>query len=74
MGNRFHSISAGPDGIDKLLESIVETKMPEKQVAEMGIIIFSNMNFIKEQNQTQDFITVYDAITIKYEKAGQKTC
>jgi hypothetical protein len=48
--------------------------MPEKQVAEMGIIIFSNMNFIKEQNQdqTQDFITVYEAIKHKYENAGKK--
>jgi hypothetical protein len=62
------------DGIDKLVETIVETKMPEKQVAEMTIVIFSNMNFIKEQNQdqTQDFITVYEAIKRKYENAGQK--
>jgi hypothetical protein len=62
------------DGIDKLLETIVETKMPEKQVAEMTIVIFSNMNFIKEQNQdqTQDFITVYEGIKRKYENAGQK--
>ncbi len=71
------------DGIDKLLETIVETKMPEKQVAEMGIVIFSNMKFIKEQHQsqsqsqesnpkTQDFITVYEAIKRKYETAGQK--
>ena len=62
------------DGIDKLLDTIVDSKMPEKQVAEMGIIIFSNMNFIKEQNQdqTQDFITVYEAIKHKYENAGQK--
>lgn len=61
------------DGIDKLLETIVETKMPEKQVAEMGIVIFSNMKFIKEQNQlSTDFITVYEAIKRKYENAGQK--
>ena len=62
------------DGIDKLLETIIETKMPEKQVAEMTIIIFSNMKFIKEQNQvqTQDFITVYEAIKRKYETTGQK--
>ncbi len=60
------------DGIDKLLESIVDTKMPEKQVAEMGIIIFSNMKFMKQQNQPQDFITVYEAIKRKYENAGQK--
>uniref|UniRef100_A0A6C0CW15 DUF7788 domain-containing protein n=1 Tax=viral metagenome TaxID=1070528 RepID=A0A6C0CW15_9ZZZZ len=60
------------DGIDKLLETIVEIKMPEKQVAEMNIIIFSNMKFIKEQNQTQDFITVYEVIKRKYENAGQK--
>ena len=60
------------DGIDKLLETIVESKMPEKQVAEMGIIIFSNMKFIKEQSQVQDFITVYEAIKRKYENAGQK--
>jgi len=60
------------DGIDKLLETIVEIKMPEKQVAEMNIIIFSNMKFIKQQNQTQDFITVYEAIKHKYENAGQK--
>jgi hypothetical protein len=60
------------DGIDKLLETIVEIKMPEKQVAEMNIIIFSNMKFIKQQNQTQDFITVYEAIKRKYENAGQK--
>jgi len=60
------------DGIDKLLETIVESKMPEKQVAEMGIIIFSNMNFIKEKSQAQDFVTVYEAIKHKYENAGQK--
>jgi hypothetical protein len=60
------------DGIDKLLETIVETKMPDKQVAEMNIIIFSNMKFIKDQNQPQDFITVYEAIKRKYENAGQK--
>lgn len=61
------------DGIDKLLETIAETKMPEKQVAEMGIVIFSNMKFIKEQNQlSTDFITVYEAIKRKYENAGQK--
>jgi len=60
------------DGIDKLLETIVEIKMPEKQVAEMGIIIFSNMKFIKQQNPNQEFITVYEAIKRKYEKAGQK--
>jgi hypothetical protein len=62
------------DGIDKLLETIVETKMPEKQVAEMGIVIFSNMKFIKEQDQAQaqDFITVYETIKRKYENAGQK--
>jgi len=60
------------DGIDKLLETIVESKMPEKQVAEMGIIIFSNMKFIKEQCKDQDFITVYEAIKRKYENAGQK--
>jgi hypothetical protein len=60
------------DGIDKLLETIVETKMPEKHVAEMGIVIFSNMKFIKEKNQVEDFITVYEAIKRKYENAGQK--
>lgn len=60
------------DGIDKLLETIVEIKMPEKQVAEMTIVIFSNMKFIKEQNQVEDFITVYEAIKRKYETAGQK--
>jgi Domain of unknown function (DUF2828) len=69
------------DGIDKLLETIVETKMSEKQVAEMAIVIFSNMKFIKEKEQeqnqaqepqTQDFITVYEAIKRKYENAGQK--
>jgi hypothetical protein len=63
------------DGIDKLLETIVETKMPEKQVAELGIIIFSNMEFVKDKNekqQTSDFISVYDEIKRKYENAGQK--
>ena len=67
------------DGIDKLVETIVETKMPEKQVAEMTIVIFSNMKFVKEQtqiqqsqSQTQDFITVYEGIKRKYENAGQK--
>ena len=60
------------DGIDKLLETIIESKMPEKQVAEMGIVIFSNMKFIKEQSKAQDFITVYEAIKRKYENAGQK--
>jgi hypothetical protein len=60
------------DGIDKLVETIVEIKMPEKQVAEMTIVIFSNMNFIKPQNQVEDFITVYEAIKRKYETAGQK--
>jgi len=60
------------DGIDKLLDTIVESKMPEKKVAEMGIIIFSNMKFIKEQSQVQDFMTVYEAIKHKYENAGQK--
>uniref|UniRef100_A0A6C0BUV8 DUF7788 domain-containing protein n=1 Tax=viral metagenome TaxID=1070528 RepID=A0A6C0BUV8_9ZZZZ len=83
-GNNHKDISKNPmyldeysnlyDGIDKLLDTIVESKMPEKQVAEMGIIIFSNMNFIKPQNQDQDqdFITVYEAIKRKYENAGQK--
>ena len=63
------------DGIDKLLETIVESKMPEKQVAELGIIIFSNMEFVKDKNekqQTSDFISVYDEIKRKYENAGQK--
>jgi hypothetical protein len=74
------------DGIDKLLETIEDTKMPEKQVAEMTIVIFSNMKFIKPQNQdqtqdqdqdqtqtqTQDFITVYEAIKRKYENVGQR--
>jgi len=63
------------DGIDKLLDTIVDTKMPEKQVAELGIIIFSNMEFVKDKNekqQTFDFISVYDEIKRRYENAGQK--
>jgi hypothetical protein len=59
------------DGFDKLLEIIIDTKMCEKQVAELNIVIFSNMKFIK-QPESSGFITVYEAIKQKYDAAGLK--
>jgi IS605 OrfB family transposase len=58
------------NAFDKLLEVLVETKMPREQVEEMGVIIFSNMQV--NNNKDREFASLYEAIKTKYEEVGIK--
>ncbi len=58
------------NAFDMLLDVIVETKMPQEQVEEMSVIIFSNMQVTNNKNK--EFPSLYEAIKTKYEEAGIK--
>jgi hypothetical protein len=58
------------NAFDKLLEVLIETKMPREQVEEMSVIIFSNMQV--NNNKDREFASLYEAVKTKYEEAGIK--
>lgn len=60
------------DGLNTLLEVIHETKMSAKDVKDLNLIIFSDMQIIKEENM-DEFSTLYESIKKKYEETGMKT-
>ena len=58
------------NAFDMLLDVVVETKMPQEQVEEMSVIIFSNMQV--NNNKDREFASLYEAVKTKYEEVGIK--